>query len=67
MQEARSEETFEMNVTIQAILAAHAAGHALTQTIEETYARVARHNDPALFISLRPKSAALAIAEALEK
>ena len=67
MQEARSEETFEMNVTIQAILAAHAAGHALTQTIEETYARVARHNDPALFISLRPKSAALAIAEALDE
>ena len=31
-----------MGLTIQSILAAHAAGKKLTDTIEETYARIAR-------------------------
>jgi allophanate hydrolase len=55
-----------MTLTIEAILAAHAAGKKLTRTIEETYERIARHNDPALFISQRPLSDARAIAQALE-
>jgi allophanate hydrolase len=52
-----------MTITIGTLLAAHAAGKSLTATIEETYARIEKHNDPALFIAIRPKSEALAIAE----
>ena len=51
-----------MTETIRTLLAAHAAGKALTATIEETYARIERHDDPALFIAIRPKAEALAIA-----
>ena len=48
------------------LLAAHVAGKSVTATIEETYDRVAAHDDPALFIALRPKAEALAIAARLE-
>ena len=55
-----------MTDTIATVVAAHASGRALTDTIEETYARIARHNDPALFIALRPKEEALAQAARLQ-
>jgi allophanate hydrolase len=55
-----------MTATIVTLLAAHAAGKPLTATIEETYDRIAAHDDPALFIAIRPKAEALAIAERLE-
>ncbi len=55
-----------MGFTIKSVLAAHAAGGRLVDTIEQTYRRIAAHDDPALFIALRPKSQALAIAAALE-
>jgi allophanate hydrolase len=55
-----------MTIRIGTILAAHAAGKSLATTIEETYARIEKHNDPALFIAIRPKSEALAIAERLQ-
>ena len=55
-----------MTETIGTLLAAHGAGKALTATIEETYARIERHDDPALFIAMRPKAEALAIAERLQ-
>ena len=55
-----------MELTIDAILSAHAAGKKLADTIEAVYARIAAHNDPALFIALRSKDQALAIAAALQ-
>ena len=55
-----------MTTTIGTLLAAHAAGKSLMATIEETYARIEKHNDPALFIAIRPKSEALAIAERMQ-
>ena len=55
-----------LTATIGTLLAAHAAGKRVTATIEETYDRVASHDDPALFIAIRPKAEALAIAERLE-
>jgi allophanate hydrolase len=55
-----------MTETIGTLLAAHAAGKALTATTEETYARIERHDDPALFIAMRPKAEALAIAERVQ-
>jgi allophanate hydrolase len=54
-----------MTETIATLAAAHAKGQSLTMTIEATYARIARHDDPALFIALREKAEALALAEAL--
>jgi len=54
-----------MTATIATLLAAHAAGKPLTATIEETYDRIAAHDDPALFIAIRPKAEALAIAARL--
>jgi allophanate hydrolase len=54
-----------MTETIAALVAAHAGGKPLTATIEETYARIAAHDDPALFITLLPKAEALAAAERL--
>ena len=53
--------------TIATLLAAHAAGKRPTTTIEETYGRITRHADPALFITLRPQADALAAAAALEE
>src|ERR1700690_2579235 len=55
-----------MTTTIGTLLAAHAAGKSLAATIEETYARIEKHNDPALFITIRPKSEALALASRLD-
>ena len=55
-----------MTDTIGTYLAAHAAGKALTATIEETYSRIERHNDPALFIAIRSKAEAFAIAERVQ-
>ncbi len=55
-----------MTTTIGTLLAAHAAGKPVTATIEETYDRIESHNDPALFIAIRPKSEALAIAERVQ-
>jgi allophanate hydrolase len=56
----------QMTITIGTLLAAHAAGESLTATIEETYVRIEQHNDPALFIAIRPKPEALAIAERMQ-
>jgi allophanate hydrolase len=55
-----------MTDTIGTYLTAHSAGTALTATIEETYARIEKHNDPALFIAIRPKPQALAIAQGVQ-
>ncbi len=54
-----------MTDTIATLLAAHAGGKPLAATVEETYEKIARHGDPALFIALRPKAEALAQAERL--
>ena len=56
-----------MSDTIATLLSAHARGKPLAATIEETYDRIARHGDPALFITLRPKAEALAEAERLQR
>ena len=56
-----------MTDTIATLLEAHANGKPLTATIEETYDRIGRHADPALFITLRPKAEALAEAERLQE
>jgi allophanate hydrolase len=55
-----------MTATIGTLLAAHSAGKALTATIEETYDRIDKHDDPALFIAIRPKAETLAIAERVQ-
>jgi allophanate hydrolase len=55
-----------MTATIRTFVAAHAAGKLLTATIDETYARIERHGDPALFIAIRPKPETLAIAERVQ-
>ena len=54
-----------MTLSIAALVAAHAAGKPITATIEETYAAIEAHADPALFITLRPKADALADAQRL--
>jgi len=51
-----------MKAAIGTLLAAHEAGKPLKATIEETYARIEAHDDAALFIAIRPKAEALAIA-----
>ncbi len=55
-----------MTAKIGTYVAAHAAGKSLQATIEETYTRIESHNDPALFIAIRPKAEALAIAERVQ-
>jgi len=52
--------------TVAAIVAAHRAG-AMTpaQTVARSFQRIRDHNDPAIFISLRDETQALAEAEAL--
>jgi allophanate hydrolase len=52
-----------MTATIAALVDAHVGGKAVSATVEETYERIAAHDDPALFITLRPKAEALAEAE----
>ena len=54
-----------MTLTLAATVAAHRAGKAPAETIRETYARIAAHADPALFLALRPESEAIAEAERL--
>jgi allophanate hydrolase len=56
-----------MSDTIATLLEAHANGKPLAATIEETYDRIDRHGDPALFITLRSKAEALAEAERLRQ
>jgi allophanate hydrolase len=55
-----------MTATIGTLLAAHARGKLLTATIEETYDRIEKHADPALFIAIRPKFEALAVAQRIQ-
>jgi allophanate hydrolase len=55
-----------MNITIGTLLAAHTGGKALTATIEETYDRIEKHADPALFIAIRSKSEALEVARRIQ-
>jgi allophanate hydrolase len=55
-----------MTTTIGTLLAAHVAGKLLTATIEETYDRIEKHADPALFIAIRPKFEALAVAQRIQ-
>ena len=54
-----------MTMTLSATVAAHRSGKSPAQTIEETYARISAHDDPALFITLRPLAEALDHAERL--
>jgi len=55
-----------MKAAIGTLLAAHEAGKPLAATIEETYARIEAHDDPALFIAIRPKAEAVEIAERVQ-
>jgi allophanate hydrolase len=64
--DGRWQETKGMGQTIRSILAAHAAGQKIKQTIERTYAAIAAHDDQALFIALRPKEEALKLAATVE-
>ena len=55
-----------MTETVAAIVNAHRAGtQNPADTVARTFARIAAHNDPAVFISLRPEADALADARAL--
>ena len=54
-----------MTLTLAATVAAHRAGKTPADTIRETYARIAAHADPALFIALRPQAEVVAEAERL--
>ena len=55
-----------MTETVAAIVAAHRAGTTTpAQTVARSYQRIRDYNDPAVFISLRAESDALADAEAL--
>ncbi|RBP11208.1 allophanate hydrolase [Roseiarcus fermentans] len=54
-----------MTETIAALVAAHAAGKPIAATVEEVYRRIAAHDDPALFITLRAEADALAAARRL--
>jgi allophanate hydrolase len=49
------------------MVARHAEGGQIAATLEATYARIAEHADPALFIAMRPKEEALEIAAALDR
>jgi allophanate hydrolase len=52
--------------TVAAIVEAHRAGtHSPAETVARTFARIAAHADPAVFISLRPQADAIADARAL--
>jgi allophanate hydrolase len=55
-----------MGETVAAIVEAHRSGATSPEaTVTRTYARIRAHNDPAVFISLRPEAEALAEARAL--
>ncbi|HEY1944241.1 MAG TPA: allophanate hydrolase [Roseiarcus sp.] len=55
-----------MSETISELLARHAGGGSVVETIEATYARIEARADPALFIALRPKAEAFAAAAELD-
>src|SRR5437762_5158690 len=54
-----------MRHTIAAILQAHRSGQPPADTVAEVYARIAKHNDPTIFITLRDQKDAIAEATAL--
>jgi allophanate hydrolase len=54
-----------VSYTIADILQAHRSGTSPEATIARAYARIARHNDPAIFITLRDEADAIAEAKAL--
>ena len=55
-----------MSETVAAIVEAHRAGtQSPAETVARTFARIAAHADPAVFISLRPEADAVADARAL--
>ena len=54
-----------MTETIAALVAAHAGGRSIAATVADAYRRIAAHDDPALFITLRPEADALAAAAKL--
>src|SRR5579859_3023573 len=57
---------FSVTETVAAIVAAHRSGRlSPTETVIRCYQRIRDHNDPAVFISLREESDALAEAETL--
>ncbi|MFG1397422.1 allophanate hydrolase [Roseixanthobacter pseudopolyaromaticivorans] len=54
--------------TVASLLAAHRQGsRSPSDTVRQTYARIAAHDDPAIFITLRPETDVLADAAALER
>ena len=63
---ARGQAETPLSETISEILARHAGGGSVIETIEAAYARIEARADPALFIALRPKAEALAAAAALD-
>jgi allophanate hydrolase len=54
-----------MSHTIAEIVQAHRSGGSPEETIARTYARIAKHNDPAIFITLRGEAEVRAEARAL--
>jgi len=56
-----------LSESIASLVARHVASGDIAATIEATYAHIAEHGDPALFITLRPKEQALEIAAELER
>src|ERR1700759_884726 len=55
-----------MNETIAAILKSHRAGTTTpAETVARAFARIRAHDDPAVFITLRPEAHAVAEARAL--
>jgi allophanate hydrolase len=55
-----------MTETIEEIVARHASGDRIVDTIEAAYAKIEAYADPALFIALRPKVDALTLAAKLD-
>lgn len=54
--------------TLASLLAAHREGQRTpSETVRETYRKIAAHGDPAIFITLRPEADVVAEAEALER
>jgi allophanate hydrolase len=51
--------------TVAEIVAAHRAGGSPADTVARAYARIRAHNDPAIFITLRPEADAVAEAQEL--
>ena len=62
---AKTAET-ALSETIAEMVARHADGGRVVDTIEAVYAGIEAYADPALFIALRPKSEALAAAAKLD-